>query len=113
MIPRGSTSRMVVGAGTILGAAVIGLLVISAFVVLVVLLNEGAEGMAEALADTILQIMSRPKLGHLLELAALLCIVRRFVADGTGILEVGRAGLVVGDSLGCKRGGGRGRLLEN
>ena len=33
---------MVVGAGTILGAAVIGLLVISAFVVLVVLLNEGA-----------------------------------------------------------------------
>ena len=105
MIPRGSTSRMVVGTRAILGAAVI-----ASFVVL---LNEGAEGMAEALADTILQIMSRPKLGHLLELAALLCIVRRFVADGTGILEVGRAGLVVGDSLGCKRGGGRGRLLEN
>ena len=77
------------------------------------LLNEGAEGMAEALADTILQIMSLPKLGHLLEFAALLCIVRRFVADGTGILEVGRAGLVVWDSLGCKRGGGRGRMLEN
>ena len=71
-------------------------------------------GIDQGLHDyTILQIMSLPKLGHLLEFAALLCIVRRFVADGTGILEVGRAGLVVGDSLGCKRGGGRGRLLEN
>ena len=42
--------------------------------------------MAEALADTILQIMSLPKLGHLLEFAALLCVVRRFVADVTGML---------------------------
>ena len=60
--------------------------------------------MAEALADTILQIMGLPKLEHLLEFAALLCVVRRFVADGTGILEIGRAGLVVGYSLGCERG---------
>ena len=91
MIPRGSTSRMVVGAGTILGAAVIGLLVISAFVVLVVLLNEGEESMAEALAHATLQISSLPKLGHLLEFAALLCNVRRLVADVTGRLQVGRA----------------------
>ena len=95
MIPRESTSRMVVRAGAMLGAAVIAF---------VVLLNEGAEGMAEALSYTILQIMSLPKLGHLLEFAALLCVVRRFVADGTGILEIGRAGLVVGYSLGCERG---------
>ena len=81
MIPRGRTSRMVVGAGAILGAAVI---------VFVVLLNEGAESMAESLAHTTLQISSLPKLGHLLEFAALLCNVRRLVADVTGRLQVGR-----------------------
>ena len=65
--------------GGILGAAVIASCG-------VVLLNEGAEGMAEALAYTTLQISSLPKFRHLFEFATLFCIVRRFVADVTGML---------------------------